>query len=120
MHNKKTVVIGVSAALLLLLSMAGCAPPIAETGDTVHVAYVGQLPDGTVFDSSHEEDPLEFTIGAGDVIAPFENAIVGMQPGESKTFSVPPEEAYGPHREELVFHLSPDDFPRRWKCIRAR
>ena len=117
--DKKTVVIGASAAMLLL-STAGCAPPIAETGDTVRVTYVGELTDSTVFDSSHATDPLQFTIGAGDVIAAFDNAIVGMKPGESKTFAIPPEEGYGPHREELVFHLSPGDFPRRWNCIRAR
>jgi peptidylprolyl isomerase len=110
LHNKKTVVIGASAAILLL-SVAGCAPPIAETGDTVRVTYVGELTDSTVFDSSHATDPLQFTIGAGDVIAAFENAIVGMKPGESKTFRIPPEEGYGPHLEELVFHLSPGDFP---------
>ena len=109
--HKKTIVIGLSAAMLLL-SMAGCTPPTAEIEDTVRVRYVGELTDGTVFDSSHEEDPLEFTIGVGHVIAAFENPIIGMQPGESKTFTVPPEEAYGPHREELVFDLLPEDFPQ--------
>ncbi len=107
---KKAVVVGVSTAMLLL-SAAGCAPPIAEMGDIVRVGYVGELTDGTVFDSSEGREPLQFTIGAGQVIAGFENAIVGMQPGESKTVTIPPEEGYGPYREELVFHLPPGDFP---------
>jgi len=106
---KKAIVVGASAAMLL--SAAGCAPPIAEMGDTVRVGYVGELTDGTVFDSSEGREPLQFTIGAGQVIAGFENAIVGMQPGESKTVTIPPEEGYGPYREELVFHLLPGDFP---------
>ncbi len=108
--HKKTIVIVASAAMLLL-SMAGCAPPIAEMGDTVRVTYVGELTDGSVFDSSHSKDPLQFTIGAGEVVAAFENGIAGMQPGESKTFTISPEEGYGPHLEELVFHLVPGDFP---------
>jgi len=95
---------------MLLPSTAGCAPPIAEIGYTVRVGYVGELTDGTVFDSAHATAPLHFTIGAGDVIATFENAIVGMKPGESKTSPVPPEEGNGPYLEELVFHLSPRDF----------
>jgi peptidylprolyl isomerase len=107
---QKVIVIGATAAMLLV-SAAGCAPPIAENGDTVRVSYVGELPDGTVFDSSEGREPLQFTIGAGQVIAGFENAIVGMQPGESKTFTIPPEEGYGPYREDLVFHLPPSDFP---------
>ena len=108
--HKKTIVVGASVALLLS-SMAGCTPATAETGDTVRVTYVGELTDSTVFDSSHAADPLQFTIGAGHVIPAFENPIVGMKPGDSKTFTVPPEEGYGPHLEELVFHLAPGDFP---------
>ena len=110
MDSRKTVVVGIFAAMLLL-GTGACASPIAEMGDTVRVGYVGELTDGTVFDSSHATDPLQFTIGAGHVIATFENAIVGMTPGESKTFAVPPEEGYGPYREELVFHVPPGNFP---------
>ncbi len=53
----------------------------AKHGDTVKVHYTGKLEDGTVFDSSADRDPLEFTIGAGNIIPGFEKAVVGMNPG---------------------------------------
>ena len=67
----------------------------AKEGDTVRVQYTGKLEDGTVFDSSDESSPLEFTIGSGQIIPGFEQAIVGMEPGETKTATIRPEEAYG-------------------------
>ncbi len=70
----------------------------AKEGDTVRVHYTGKLKDGTVFDTSGDRAPLEFTIGGGQVIPGFEQAVVGMEPGETKTATIPPEEAYGPHR----------------------
>ncbi len=72
----------------------------ANYGDTVKVHYTAKLDDGTVFDSSIQRDPLEFTIGQGQIIPGFEQAVVGMQAGELKTASVPSESAYGPYRDE--------------------
>jgi len=77
----------------------------AKQGDTVRVHYTGRLEDGTVFDSSVDRDPMELTLGAGEVIPGFEQAVVGMNPGESKTFGVPAEQAFGPYREELVYEI---------------
>ncbi|UCC72832.1 MAG: FKBP-type peptidyl-prolyl cis-trans isomerase [Gemmatimonadota bacterium] len=74
----------------------------AKTGDRVKVHYRGTLKDGTEFDSSHGGDPLEFTLGEAMVIAGFENAVVGMEEGETKAVSIPPEDGYGPRVEELV------------------
>ncbi|MFQ5838294.1 MAG: peptidylprolyl isomerase [Thermoplasmata archaeon] len=74
-------------------------------GDKVKVHYTGTLDDGTVFDSSEDGDPLEFEVGSGQIVEGFEKGIMGMQEGEEKTFIVPPEEAYGPHRQELVGKL---------------
>ena len=74
----------------------------AKNGDTVKVHYSGTLQDGTQFDSSRGREPLEFSIGAGQMIPGFERAVEGMAVGDSKTFSIPPEEAYGQHRAELV------------------
>ncbi len=74
----------------------------AKLGDRVKVHYRGTLKDGTEFDSSFEGEPLEFTLGAGMVIPGFENAIVGMADGETKTVSVPPDEGYGPYSDELI------------------
>jgi len=83
----------------------------AKLGDTVRVHYTGKLEDGTVFDSSLDRDPVEFTLGAGQVIPGFEQAVVGMSPGESKTVEVPADQAYGPYREELVQEIDRELVP---------
>jgi peptidylprolyl isomerase len=83
----------------------------AQSGDNVKVHYTGKLDDGTVFDSSEGREPLEFTLGAQQVIPGFENAIVGMSPGEDKTVVIPADEAYGPYRQEMILEVPPADFP---------
>lgn len=83
----------------------------AKAGDNVKVHYTGKLDDGTVFDSSVEREPLQFSLGSGNVIPGFEEAIVGMAPGESKTTQIPPEQAYGPTREELVITVEKEQIP---------
>jgi peptidylprolyl isomerase len=87
----------------------------AKHGDTVKVHYTGKLQDGIVFDSSRKRDPLEFTIGEGRIIPGFEQAVVGMNPGQSKIAKVPAEKAYGPHREEMVAVLDREQFPEHVK-----
>ncbi|MFQ6112908.1 MAG: peptidylprolyl isomerase [bacterium] len=86
-------------------------------GDTVKVHYTGKLEDGTVFDSSIDGEPMQFKIGEGQLISGFEQAVVGMKPGETKSANVPANEAYGPHREDMVIvverkklpaHLNPE------------
>ena len=83
----------------------------AKTGDTVKVHYTGKLDDGTVFDTSVDGEPLEFTIGEGQLISDFEQAIVGMSQGESKTVQIPSDRAYGPHLEEMVMVVDRTEFP---------
>lgn len=83
----------------------------AKEGDTVKVHYTGKLENGTVFDTSTKRDPLEFTIGEGQVISGFEQAVVGMEPGEKKTAKIPPEEAYGPRRDDMTLTVNRDQFP---------
>jgi len=83
----------------------------AKNGDTVTVHYTGKLEDGTVFDSSANRDPLEFTLGEGLLIPGFEQAVLGMSPGESKTAEVSADQAYGPHREEMVVEIDRQEFP---------
>jgi len=82
-----------------------------KDGDTVKVHYTGKLEDGTVFDSSKEGEPLELTIGAGNVIEGFEKGVIGMERGGSKTVTIPPEEAYGSMNEELVAKVKKENFP---------
>jgi len=83
----------------------------AKLGDTVRVHYTGRLEDGTVFDTSIDRDPLQFTIGEGWLIPGFEEAVVGMNPGESKTTTIPADKAYGPYYEEMVVEVSRSQFP---------
>jgi peptidylprolyl isomerase len=83
----------------------------AGPGDLVKVHYTGTKDDGSEFDSSRNRGPLEFTVGAGQMIAGFDQAVVGMSVGESKTVRMPPEEAYGPYLEELVQVISRDLLP---------
>jgi FKBP-type peptidyl-prolyl cis-trans isomerase 2 len=83
----------------------------AKKGDTVHVHYKGTLDDGSVFDSSEGNDPISFTLGSGEVIPGFENAIEGMSIGDKKTERMEPGDAYGDRREELVFTVGRDQMP---------
>ncbi|GBD42643.1 FKBP-type peptidyl-prolyl cis-trans isomerase SlyD [bacterium HR40] len=83
----------------------------ARQGDRVTVHYTGRLDDGTVFDTSEGREPIAFTLGAGQVIPGFERAIEGMEEGEIRTFTVPAEEAYGPHRPELVHRIARSEVP---------
>ena len=77
----------------------------AQPGDRVTVHYSGRLDDGTPFDSSEGRDPLAFTLGAGQVVAGFDAAVTGMEPGETKTVRLPAEEAYGERRDDLVLRV---------------
>ena len=83
----------------------------AETGNTVKVHYTGRLNDDTQFDSSAGRDPLEFTLGTGQVIPGFEKAVTGMGVGESKTVTIPADQAYGPHHTELVLEVERGQIP---------
>jgi len=74
----------------------------AKNGDTVKVHYKGTFDDGFVFDSSEGREPLAFTVGEGQVIPGFEQAIDGMVIGDSKNVRIPAHEAYGPRREEMI------------------
>jgi peptidylprolyl isomerase len=83
----------------------------AKKGDTVQVHYTGKLEDGTVFDTSRERHPLQFTLGNGQVIAGFKNAIAGMNVGESKTTVIPVEQGYGPRRDDMIVTIKRDTLP---------
>ncbi len=83
----------------------------AGQGDTVTVEYTGKLEDGTVFDTSRDKDPISFTIGDEEVIPGFEEAVVGMETGESKSATLPPDEAYGPRSDEMVFTVPSSELP---------
>ena len=69
------------------------------------VHYTGSLADGTVFDSSQGEEPLDFTIGSGQILTGFEPGVIGMESGYTKTFRLPSDQAYGPHSPQRVIRV---------------
>jgi len=88
-----------------LLFAAGCTSPQQAgvmTGDTIQVFYSVSFPDGTVFESHLNGTPMTFTVGSGSVIKGFDEAVIGMTPGQMRTVTVPPEKGYGLYQEELV------------------
>jgi len=82
-----------------------------KAGDTVQVHYTGTLDNGEVFDSSRDRDPLEFKVGGGMVIPGFDKAVLGLKAGESTTAKLPPEEAYGEIRKELIMPMQKSQIP---------
>lgn len=76
-----------------------------KSGDKVKVHYTGKLEDGTVFDSSKDRPPFEFTVGKNEVIPGFEKNLVGMEVGDKKTMTVAPEEGYGTTRDDLLMEI---------------
>lgn len=84
---------------------------VAKNGDSVKIHYTGKLDDGTVFDSSAGREPLEFTIGEGQVIPGFEQMVIGMAQGESKTSTIAKDEAYGERRDDMVFKVERTQLP---------
>lgn len=74
----------------------------AKSGDIVRINYTGRLTDGTQFDSSVGREPLQFTLGSGEVIPGLDAHLEGMEPGAKSTVTIPPEAAYGPRREDAI------------------
>jgi len=82
-----------------------------KEGDTVKIHYTGKLDDGTLFDTSADNDPLEFTVGEHEVIPGMEIAVVGMEPGDEKTITIASGDAYGPYHDEMVVVVERSEFP---------
>lgn len=82
-----------------------------KEGDKVKVNYTLTLDNDTVVEKTEESKPFEFTLNTGKIIPGFEEAVIGMSPGESKSIKIPPKEAYGEHREELVMNVKRKDLP---------
>lgn len=83
----------------------------AENGDKVKVHFTGYLEDNTIFGSTMNEDPFEFTIGEKNMLPGFEKAVIGMKEGDTKTITLPPEEAYGAYNKQLVHIMDRGSFP---------
>lgn len=82
-----------------------------KKGDTVSVNYHGRLKDGSTFDTSEGRPPLEFTVGNGQVIKGFDDAVLDMKVGDKKTVNIPVEEAYGERSQEMLVQIPRTDFP---------
>jgi peptidylprolyl isomerase len=98
--------------LTSLILVTGCGgPAVAKSGDTVRVHYTGTLADGTEFDTSTGGEPMEFTLGEGNLIAGFEQAVTGMKVGETKKITIPADQAYGQRSDELIVEIGRDKLP---------
>lgn len=80
---------------------------VSKNGDTLVMNYTGRLTDGTVFDSNvdpkfNHVQPFEFKLGAGEVIAGWDEGLVGMKVGEKKTLTLAPDKAYGPNAVGII------------------
>ena len=111
----KKVYIFTLAVILGISSITGCSGNeqlrTAKDGDTVLVHYKGTLEDGSVFDTSRDREPLEFILGSGSMIVGFDKAVHGMRVGDIKKVIIPADEAYGQHRDDLVFMLERETLP---------
>lgn len=85
--------------------------PTAKLGDTVRVHYTGRLSDGTIFDKTKPSEPLEFTIGAQEVLPKFEEAVLNLEVGRKRVVEIESDEAYGDWDENQVFEIDPADLP---------
>jgi peptidylprolyl isomerase len=83
----------------------------AKEGDKVKVHFIGKLEDGTVFSTTRDSDPFEFTLGEGQVISAFEKGVQGMEIGETIDITVSPEEGFGPRRDELITDVQKEALP---------
>ncbi len=126
------------AALVLSLILAGCAQqpqqptgqitgtvpateaanvteavsmPVVENGDSIKTEYAGSFEDGTIFDKSEGRGPLEFVVGAGQMIKGFDEAVVGMKLNEEKNVSIAPEKAYGAVSEDAFKWVPKSQMP---------
>ena len=89
--------------------MSGCASEKVKQGDIVLVDYTGTFENGEVFDSSLGKQPLAVTMGKGQVISGFEEALFEMAEGEEKTITLPPEKAYGDYNKNLIQDVSKEN-----------
>ncbi len=88
-----------------------------KAGDNVSVHYHGRLTDGTTFDSSEGREPLSFTVGQGQVIPGFDNAMIDMEVGDKKTVEIPVDQAYGQAHPENIVEFPKTEFPADMEIV---
>lgn len=82
-----------------------------QNGDKIKVHYHGKLRSGETFDSSNGREPLEFTVGSGQVIKGFDDGVKGMQVGDKKTIEIAVKDAYGEKQQEMMIEFPKEQFP---------
>jgi peptidylprolyl isomerase len=97
--------------------MGDQADRVVAVGDQIRVNYVGRFENGSMFDSSEGREPLEFTVGGDQVIAGFDQAVIGLKPGESCKVAVAPEDGYGAHVPEMVAEVERSQIPDNEKLV---
>ena len=116
----KNLILSISVILFILMAITGCNsstdvvndPSVVKNGDIVQLNYTMKLEDGTVVFSTKESSaPLELTLGTGGMLKAFEDAVIGMREGETKTVKIPSDKAYGPYKKELIFDIPRSQIP---------
>jgi peptidylprolyl isomerase len=90
-----------------------------QVGSKVKVEYKGLLTDGTLFDQSGEGTPIDFVVGEKRLIAGFENGVVGMAEGDTKTLNIPAAEAYGPWDQDLLKKIAKTSIPADFQAVKG-
>jgi len=88
---------------------------LVKEGDVVKVHYTGKLTNGEQFDSSVGREPLEFTVGAGQMIKGFDAAMPGMAVGDKKTVNIIPEDGYGQKSDDAIIEFPKENVPADMK-----
>lgn len=83
----------------------------AKVGDSVKISFIGKLEDGTIFESSKNNEPLQFTVGNGEVLQGVDEAIIGMKEGQTKTISISSDKGYGAKEKELIINVEKSKLP---------
>lgn len=107
-RNIHILAISVLILCTALVCLSGCTSQQAgvKTGDKIKVHYSVSFPGGSPFESTKDKQPLEFVVGSGEVVRGFNNAVIGMTPGQTKTVTLSPEDAYGLYRQDMVNTIS--------------
>ena len=124
MTNKNIIFLITLAAIILMITVSGCTQIEKESpknGDTVSVYYKGTLDDGSIFDEKIKgaDEPLTFVLGNNKMIPGFENAILTMKEGETKTVYLTPDEAYGEYSDDYIFPVNRSIFPDNYTLIQG-
>jgi peptidylprolyl isomerase len=99
------IAIFIVAVIIIYFMVSSSTQQVVTAGDTVEVYYTGTLTNGTVFDTNVGKQPLEFTVGAGQMIKGFDQGVVGMKLNETKTITIPANEAYGEVNPDLIIQV---------------